>query len=90
MTNQQVPDHPAAPLDPPAGFVPVSRRSPFLDLVGPLWVRAGSDDEPPVYGIRVRAEHANARGTPHGGVLMTVADVVLGHTAAFGQDPPCR
>jgi acyl-coenzyme A thioesterase 13 len=73
---------------PPKGFVPVDRRSPFLDLIGPLWVRAGEGDEPAVYGLRVARRHTNARGTAHGGMLMTMADLVLGYTAAFSQKPP--
>ncbi len=88
MTDPGFPGHEATPADPPDGFVLVARRSPFLDLVGPLWVRAGSDGTAPVYGVRVRAAHTNARGTAHGGMLMTVADVVLGYTTAFGQEPP--
>lgn len=76
MISDQVPD----------GFTPLQRRSPFLDLLGELHVR--DDDGQPVYGLRIRAEHANTRGTVHGGVLMTVADLVLGYTTAFASDPP--
>jgi uncharacterized protein (TIGR00369 family) len=75
---------------PPDGFVPVTRRSPFSDLVGPLWVREGSDGLAPVYGLRIEDRHANGRGGAHGGLLMTMADVVLGYTAAFSQEPPVK
>ncbi len=70
----------------PDGFVRVQRRSPFLDLVGELYLCDGGDG--PVYGLRIRSEHANNRGDAHGGVLMTVADLVLGYTTAFASDPP--
>ena len=75
---------------PPEGFVPVTRRSPFLDLVGPLWVREPADGGTAEYGFRVEGRHANARGAAHGGILMTVADLVLGYGAAFSQEPPVR
>jgi len=70
----------------PDGFSRVHRRSPFLDLVGELYLCDAGDG--PVYGIRIRPEHANNRGDAHGGVLMTVADLVLGYTTAFASDPP--
>jgi acyl-coenzyme A thioesterase 13 len=75
---------------PPDGFVPVARRSPFLDLVGSVWVREDGAGLAPVYGLRIEEQHANARGGAHGGMLMTLADIVLGYTAAFSQDPPVR
>jgi acyl-coenzyme A thioesterase 13 len=75
---------------PPDGFVPVTRRTPFLDLVGPLWVREGNDGLAPDYGLRIEERHANGRGGTHGGTLMTMADLVLGYTAAFSQEPPLR
>jgi len=70
----------------PDGFVRVQRRSPFLDLVGKLYLCEGGDG--PVYGLRIRSEHANNRGDALGGVLMTVADLVLGYTTAFASHPP--
>jgi acyl-coenzyme A thioesterase PaaI-like protein len=71
---------------PPAGFEPLFRTSPFLDTVGPLFYRK----EPGgfVVGLRVLPKHANARGTAHGGLLLTLLDVALGYRAAFSQDPP--
>jgi acyl-coenzyme A thioesterase 13 len=88
VSDPAVAGHEATAANPPDGFVLVARRSPFLDLVGPLWVRAGSDGTDPVYGLRVQPRHGNARGTAHGGMLMTLADVVRGYTTAFGQEPP--
>lgn len=72
----------------PDGFVLVSRTSPFLDLLGGLYVLDAN--EGPVYGLRVLPEHANNREGVHGGILMTMADLVLGYTTAFSTDPPMR
>lgn len=72
----------------PDGFAPVSRTSPFLDLLGGLYVVEA--DQGPVYGLRVLPEHANNRDGVHGGILMTMADLVLGYTTAFSTDPPMR
>lgn len=76
----------AAEIPVPDDFTRVQRRSPFLDLLGDLHVL--DDDGRPVYGLRIGPEHANDRGAAHGGVLMTVADLVLGYTTAFASDPP--
>ncbi len=71
---------------PPAGFRPVTRRSGFLDLVGPLHVD-DADPRAPVYGLRVTDKHTNSRGGVHGGLLTTLADVALGYgaIAAYGE-----
>lgn len=76
-------------MEPPQGFAPVARRSPFLDLVGPLYAD-DADPRSPVYGLRIEQRHANSRGGVHGGVLMTVADLVLGYgtVAASGAAVP--
>lgn len=87
MSRLRDPDEPA-PKDAPDGFVPVDRQSPFLDLIGPLWVRIGGDGMPPIYGLRIETRHSNARGKAHGGMLMTMADLVLGYSTAFSQKPP--
>lgn len=36
----------------------------------------------------IDARHINSRGGLHGGVLSTLADVVLGHATAATTDPP--
>jgi uncharacterized protein (TIGR00369 family) len=41
-----------------------------------------------VLGLRVEAKHCNMRGTLHGGILATLADVALGYTIAFSTQPP--
>jgi uncharacterized protein (TIGR00369 family) len=72
---------------PPAGFEPLFRTSPFLDTVGPLFYRKDKDGGF-VVGLRVLRKHTNARGSAHGGLLLTLLDVALGYRAAFSQDPP--
>jgi len=70
----------------PPGFEPLFRTSPFLETLGPFFFRrtpAGF-----VIGLRVEEKHSNARGTAHGGLLLTLADIALGYTAAFSEEPP--
>jgi acyl-coenzyme A thioesterase 13 len=64
----------------PAGFAPLFRTSPFLETIGPLY-SAGSGALL-VIGMRVQEKHTNARGTLHGGVLASIADVALGYGLA--------
>jgi acyl-coenzyme A thioesterase 13 len=70
----------------PAGFEPLFRTSPFLEILGPFFFRRTENTF--VIGLRVEDKHANARGTAHGGLLLTLADIALGYTAAFSADPP--
>ncbi len=51
---------------------------PFADVVGPLYMRR--DNSGTTYGFRVEARHSNVRGNLHGGMLMTLADQILGLT----------
>jgi acyl-coenzyme A thioesterase 13 len=71
--------------DIPDGFQPLFRTSPFLDVLGPFFYRPSGTSF--VIGLRVAEKHANARGTVHGGLLLTLADVALGYTAAFSEEP---
>lgn len=72
----------------PDGFGPLFRTSPLLDALGPFYGK-GSGSEL-VIGLRVAEKHTNSRGTVHGGVLATIADVTLGYVMAFGSEPPRR
>ena len=72
---------------PPAGFEPLFRTSPFLDLVGPFFYRK-QEDGGFVVGLRILPKHANARGGAHGGLLLTLIDIALGYRAALSQEPP--
>jgi acyl-coenzyme A thioesterase 13 len=75
--------------DPPAGFEPLFRTSPFLDTVGPLFYRKDPDGTF-VVGLRVLPKHANARGGAHGGLLLTLLDLALGYRAALSESPPAN
>jgi acyl-coenzyme A thioesterase 13 len=73
--------------EPPPGFEPLFRTSPFLDLLGPFFHRK----EPEgmfVVGLRILPKHANARGTAHGGLLMTLLDIAIGYRTSLSQNPP--
>ncbi len=70
----------------PEGFVALPRSSPLLDLIGPVYCRGlGLQLE---VGLLIEPRHANGRGTLHGGVLATLADVGMGYAMAFSSDPP--
>jgi acyl-coenzyme A thioesterase PaaI-like protein len=73
--------------NPPPGFEPLFRTSPFLDTVGPLFCRR-DPQRGLVIGLRIAAKHTNARGIAHGGLLLTLADIALGYHTAFSQNPP--
>ncbi len=77
-----------APIGVPRDFV-VCRIADgrFARAVGPLYVREG---EPARFGFLAEARHGNRREAVHGGMLMTLADQVLGLTVmqAVGLDTP--
>jgi acyl-coenzyme A thioesterase 13 len=73
-------------MDVPGDFRPLFRSSPVLELIGPLYCRGEGANL--VIGLRVEAKHCNARGSAHGGILATLADVALGYTMAFSSSPP--
>jgi len=70
----------------PAGFKPLFRSSPYLETNGPFFCKGVGENL--TIGLRVLEKHTNARGTVHGGLLATIADIVLGYAAAFSRDPP--
>lgn len=73
-------------MDIPHGFKPLFRSSPVLELIGPLYGRGTGADL--AVGLRVEPKHCNARGTIHGGILATLADVAIGYAMASSTDPP--
>lgn len=72
--------------DPPAGYKPLFRTSPFLDHNGPFFYRENGDGTF-VVGLRIQPKHANARGVAHGGILMTLCDISLGYRTTRSQTP---
>ncbi|MCP1479587.1 uncharacterized protein (TIGR00369 family) [Pseudomonas chlororaphis] len=73
-------------LELPEGYAPLSRSSPLLELIGPVYCR-GSGLQLEI-GLRADHRHANGRGTVHGGILATLADIGMGYAMAFASDPP--
>jgi len=74
------------PNDPPAGFEPLFRSSPFSELCGPMYSRGSGANL--VLGLRIAEKHTNSRGFAHAGVLTTLCDLALGYTVAFYAEPP--
>lgn len=81
-------DDASAPI--PAGFVPLALgANPFIESVGPLY---GHREEGLagrlVLGLRVEARHCSPSGFCHGGMLMSLADMllVLGANLQAGLD----
>jgi len=72
--------------NPPEGFEPLFRSSPFLDHNGPFFYRQ-TEDGAFVIGLRILPKHANARGGAHGGLLMTLCDIALGYRTTRSQTP---
>lgn len=73
--------------DIPTGFEPVQRIQPhsFGGLVGPFYAKRR--DGALSLGLRIEERHLNSRGTCHGGLLATMADIALGYAcvAAHGE-----
>ena len=61
----------------PDGYEPYARTSPYLRLIGPVYEADGGS----VIGLRLDERHTNARGLLHAGLLVALADVVMGHAA---------
>ena len=72
--------------DAPEGFRPLFRTSPVIDLIGPVWMKGEGRDL--ALALRAAEKHCNMRGTVHGGILATLADIALGYTIAFSSNPP--
>jgi uncharacterized protein (TIGR00369 family) len=62
----------------PRGFRAIAGLSPFNELVGPLYEQRQPGKELSI-GLRIEKKHTNSRGTCHGGVLATLADLALGY-----------
>jgi uncharacterized protein (TIGR00369 family) len=60
----------------PEGFRRVELApNPFLEHVGPLYARFANGEF--VLGFRVEQDHCNPAGTCHGGMMSTLADMLL-------------
>ncbi|HOW47688.1 MAG TPA: PaaI family thioesterase [Rubrivivax sp.] len=70
----------------PAGFTALHLRpNPYIEACGPLYGRLDAGQL--VLGLRVEHRHCNPGGTCHGGMLTTLADMllVLGATLQAGD-----
>jgi len=70
----------------PAGFEPIFRSSPYLELLGPIYNK--KTDKGLVIGLLAEPKHCNAREQVHGGVFSSLADIALGYNAAFSKEVP--
>ena len=64
--------------DIPEGFIVNERRGPFTNHNGPFYIK--KDTNRSTHGAFILDRHCNAANIAHGGMLMSFADGVLGHT----------
>jgi acyl-coenzyme A thioesterase 13 len=75
----------------PEGYELVQRTqgSHFAGLAGPFYAKREGRDLS--LGLRIEQRHLNSRGTCHGGLLATLADIALGYACvAASEDGPGR
>ena len=75
--NSSYPVAPPGEPGVPEGFRRLQLPSPYMTLVGPLYMRR-REGEPAVIAVRVSSQHLNIQGVVHGGMLTTLADSALG------------
>ena len=70
----------------PEGFQLDPRIQPhtFGGLVGPFYSRRQGNELS--LALRIEGRHCNSRGTCHGGLLATLADMALGYSCALAGD----
>ena len=55
-------------------------------MIGPIYSRG--EGAGLALGLRAERKHCNTRGTVHGGILATLADIAIGYSLAFSTQPP--
>lgn len=60
----------------PAGYTAVFGDAGFNKYVGPVWQAPDGAD----FLFDIRADHLNGGGALHGGMMMALADIVMGRT----------
>ncbi len=65
----------------PDGFQRFDVRDDFIALAGPLWMKPETDGLR--IGLPLEKRHGNPMGWAHGGLLVTVADMVMGVGSGF-------
>lgn len=66
--------------DIPAGFEPLSRKSPLTEPWEPIYAR--TTERAVVIGLRLARPHTNGRGLIHGGLIAALADNAMGYSCA--------
>jgi acyl-coenzyme A thioesterase 13 len=76
----------SASTDIPEGFERVQRIQPhtFAGLAGPFYAKREGREVS--LGLRIEERHLNNRGTCHGGLLATLADIALGYACAAAAE----
>ena len=69
----------------PPGYEPYVRPIGFLNLIGPVYRRIDNGTE--WYGLRLEAQHANQGPMAHGGLMASLADIILGRAAIVASTP---
>lgn len=74
------------PASIPAGYELVQRTQgpTFAGLAGPFYARR--DGREVSLGLRIEQRHLNSRGTCHGGLLATLADIALGYACVAANE----
>lgn len=65
----------------PEGFHQLDVPDEFIRMAGPLWVKADGDGLR--IGLPLEKRHGNPMGWAHGGLLVTLADMVMGIGSGF-------
>ena len=68
------------------GFEPYPEMSPFLNRLGPLYLKQGASDH--VIDLRSLEHNCNNNNLAHGGLLATLADIALGKMSCWCETPP--
>jgi acyl-coenzyme A thioesterase 13 len=74
-------------MTPRTPFIPYARTSRYLDLVGPVYQHR---EDASVIGLELDERHTNSRGYCHAGVLVALADTIMGHTIEHAAKVPGR
>ena len=70
----------------PAGFAPLERPGPFLEVLGPLFLPVDAAMRH-IVAMRAMGKHLNRRGVVHGGVLAALVDTAFGIVISRSREP---
>ncbi len=68
----------------PEGFEPYEGAGPFVELIGPAYVRGQGEEQ--VFALRLDGRHLNHRGSAQGGLLATLVDFAIGRALHAGAE----